>query len=65
MEHFGVKTLALIGGLLLGWVLVIAGESYRFAASSNGTKQEIMLGEPEGHPTGLWNLAHVPSVGSI
>jgi len=56
MEHFGAKTFvsvvvgALIGGLLLGWVLVIAGESYRFAASSNGTKQEIMLGEPEGHP---------------
>ena len=34
MEHFGAKTFvsvvvgALIGGLLLGWVLVIAGESY-------------------------------------
>ena len=34
MEHFGAKTIvsmivgALVGGALLGWVLVIAGESY-------------------------------------
>lgn len=34
MEHFGLKTFvcvvvgALIGGLLLGWVIVMAGERY-------------------------------------
>ena len=58
MEHFGVKTFvsvvvgALIGGLLLGWVLVIAGESYIRGDQSDPIAKVGGISDPQHRQTG-------------
>ena len=58
MEHFGAKTFvsvvvgALIGGLLLGWVLVIAGESYIHGDQSDPIAKVSGISDPQHRQTG-------------
>jgi len=58
MEHFGAKTFvsvvvgALIGGLLLGWVLVIAGESYIRGDQSDPIAKVSGISDPQHRQTG-------------
>ena len=58
MEHFGAKTFvsvvvgAILGGLLLGWVLVIAGESYIRGDQSDPIAKVSGISDPQHRQTG-------------